>query len=144
TAKAALQHLGRLSGPEAHRRVTTARVLRSLPDVAAAFDQGRVPTEMVHAIGRAASNRRVGPLLPVADPVFAEQAECEAHDDFVAWLAEWERLADADGADQDEEEAHRRRSVSLVQNQIDGSWLLRGQFGAVQGAVLAETLAAFV
>jgi len=144
SAKAALRHLGRLSGPEAHRRVQTARALRSLPDVAAGFDAGRVPTEMVHAVARVASNRRVGQFLAAADPIFAEQATEESHDDFVAWLAEWERLADADGADQDEEEAHRRRSVTLVQNRVDGSWLLRGQFGALQGAVLAETLAAYL
>jgi Domain of unknown function (DUF222) len=144
SAKAALRHLGRLSGPEAARRVRTARALRDLPVVGAAFDEGRVPTELAHAMGRVASNRRIGAFLAGADPIFAEQAAVESHDDVVAWLAEWERLADADGADQGEEEAHRRRSVTLVQSQIDGSWLLRGQFGALQGAVLAETLAGFL
>jgi Domain of unknown function (DUF222) len=144
SAKAALRHLGRLSGPEAHRRVHAARALRDLPEVGSAFDAGQVPTEMVHAVGRVASNRRISQFLEGADAIFAEQAGVEAHDDFVAWLGEWERLADADGADQNDEEAHRRRSVSLVQNEIDGSWLLRGQFGALQGAVLAETLGAFV
>jgi Domain of unknown function (DUF222) len=144
SARAALRHLGRLSGPEAARRVRTARALRELPAVGAGFDAGRVPTEMAHAVGRVASNRRVGEFLEGADPIFAEQACEEPHDDFVAWLGEWERLADADGADQDDEQAHRRRSVSLVQNEIDGSWLLRGQFGALQGAVLAETLAGFL
>jgi len=144
SARAALRHLGRLGGPEAARRVRTARALRNLPEVGSAFDAGRVPTEMAHAISRVASNRRVGQFLADADPIFAEQSAVESHDDFVAWLGEWERLADADGADQNEEEAHRRRSVTLVQNQIDGSWILRGQFGALQGAVLADVLAAYV
>jgi hypothetical protein len=99
---------------------------------------------MAHAMSRAVSNPRVQHLLDVADPVFAEQASTEAHDAFVAWLGEWERLADADGAEQDSDAAHRRRGVSLVQNHVDGSWLLRGQFGALQGAALADALAAYL
>ncbi len=143
TAKAALVHLGRLSGPEAHRRVRTARALRSLPAVGAAFAAGTVPTELAHGIGRAAANPRGAAFLEPADAVFAEQAAREPHDAFVAWLGEWERLADADGAAHDAEAAHRRRGVTLVQNRLDGSWLLRGQFGALQGAVLADVLDGF-
>lgn len=143
TAKSALVHLGRLSGPEAHRRIRTARAVRSLPAVAAAFAEGTVPAEMAHAVGRAASNPRVGQYLDTADPIFAEQAATDTHEGFVNWLAEWERLADADGAAQDSDAGHRRRGVSMSQNQSDGSWRLRGQLGALQGAVLVEVLSAF-
>ncbi|WP_195210316.1 HNH endonuclease [Actinomarinicola tropica] len=143
TAKAALVHLCRVSGPEAHRRVRTARALRRLPDVAGAFAAGRIPLEMAQAIGRATSNPRVQAFLDGADPIFAEQAVEEQHEPFVAWLGEWERLADADGAEQPGDAAHRHRRVTLVQNQADGSWLLRGQFGPVQGAALADVLSGF-
>lgn len=120
TAKAALVHLCRVSGPEAQRRVHTARALRRLPDVASAFAAGRIPLEMAQALGRVASNPRVGEFLDGADAVFAEQAAEEQHDPFVAWLGEWERLADADGAEQPADAAHRHRRVTLVQNQADG------------------------
>ena len=143
TAKAALVHLGRISGAEAHRRVHTARAMRMLPQVAASFSAGRIPVEMAQAIGRAVANPRVTPYLDSADPVFAEQATEESHEAFVAWLGEWERLADADGAEQLAETAHRHRRVTLVQNRGDGSWLLRGQFGPLQGAALSDVLTAF-
>jgi hypothetical protein len=72
--KPAVKHLGRLSGPEAHGRVQTARQLRRLPAVAAAYGAGQIPTELVRAICRAAANPRVEPFLAVADPVFADMA----------------------------------------------------------------------
>src|SRR5690554_603933 len=59
SAKAALVHLGRLSGREAHRRVRTARMLRRLPELSAAVGAGSVPIEMAHQICLAASNPRV-------------------------------------------------------------------------------------
>src|SRR5688572_1046933 len=116
SAKAAVKHLGRLSGPEAHRRVRTARVLRRLPAVAGAYEQGAIPTGSVREIVRVASNPRVAEFLDDADPVFAAMASSESYDDLVQWLAEWEALADADGAAQDAEHSHRRRNASLHQN----------------------------
>ena len=97
SAKAAVVHVGRLSGAEAHGRVRTARLLSRLPAVAAAYAAGAVPTGHVRAIVRVVSNPRVHSYLEVADPVFAEQASSEPYAAFVAWLREWERLADADG-----------------------------------------------
>jgi hypothetical protein len=143
TAKAALKHLGRLPGPEAHGRVRTARLLRRLPVVADVYARGEVPTASVRAIVRTAANPRVAAFLDDADPVFAAMASTEAHDDFVRWLAEWESLADADGAAQDAERTHRRRHASMVQNPADGSWHLRATVGALHGAAMAQILAGF-
>src|SRR5699024_10186758 len=72
SAKPCIKHLGLLSGPEAHGRIQTARQLRQLPAVAAAFEAGLIPTDIVRAICRIAANPRVYEFLKFADPVFAE------------------------------------------------------------------------
>jgi len=143
SAKGALKAIGRLSGPEAHGRVRTARALRQLPRVAAAYEAGSVPTAHIRAISRVASNPRVAEHLAVADGIFAEQASVLDYDDFTAFLLQWESLADADGADRGADESHGRRRVGLVESSINGSWSLEGSFGALQGAAMAEVLDQF-
>src|SRR5690606_9650673 len=144
SAKAALAHLGRLPGAEAHARVRTARALVGLPAVAAAYARGEIPTAHVRLIVRVASNPRVREFLADADPIFAEQAGCEPYDAFRAWLRQWESLADADGAARDAERTHERRTASVVENAADGSTELSGRFGALQGAAMREIFERFV
>lgn len=144
SARDAVKHLGRLPGGSALARAQTVRALRQLPAVAAAYADGRIPTAHVRAIARVAANPRVTDLLAVADPVFAEQASVEPYDAFVAWLRQWESLADADGAAQAAESRHDRRRLSLTRNAIDGGWTLEGRFGDAQGAALAQRLEHFV
>lgn len=139
-----LKHSGRLSGPESHRRVQTARRLRVLPAVAAAYQRGEIPTEMVRAIARIASNPRVEPLLEIADPVFAEQASVQDHDAFIDWLARWEALADADGSAEASQLGHERRDARVWRNDIDGTVHLEAHTGGLQGAVMADIFDAFV
>lgn len=93
-------------------------------------------------IARVAANPRVDQHLEAADPIFARLASREPYDEFAAWMRQWMALADADGADRDDEITHQRRRLSLHEN-FDGSWSLEGQFGAVQGAALKETLDRF-
>ena len=143
TAKGALKAIGRLSGPEAHGRVQTARALRRLPLVEAAYAEGRIPTEHVRAIARTVSNPRVAGWVPGADPIFAHHAAILGYDDFVAALRQWEALADADGADQASEQSHERRSASLLESAIDGSFRLESTHGAMQGAAMAEIFERF-
>jgi hypothetical protein len=142
-AKAALKHLGRLPGPEAAARVRTARMLRRLPAVAAAYERGEIPTASVRAIVRVVANPRVEPFLDVADPVFADLAATDSYHDFVRWLQQWEALADADGAEQDAEGTHQRRNAAIAQNAADLSWHLRAHTGALQGAAMADIFAAY-
>ncbi|MDE0803638.1 MAG: hypothetical protein OSA99_09975 [Acidimicrobiales bacterium] len=73
-ARSALKHLGRLAGRESLGRVQTARALRDLPRVDAAYAAGRIPTGHVRAIARAAANPRVCDALTIADPGFVDQA----------------------------------------------------------------------
>jgi Domain of unknown function (DUF222) len=140
TAKGALKAIGRLSGSEAHGRVQSSRALRELPLVEAAYRRGDIPVAHIRAMARVASNPRVAEHLLGADPIFAKQAAILGYDDFCAALREWERLADADGADQGADESHERRRAGLVRSDINGSWSLDGSFGAMQGAVMGEVL----
>lgn len=139
-ARSALKHLGRLPGSEALGRVQTARALRDLPAVAAAYERGEIPTGHVRAIARVTSNPRVTEFLTVADPIFVEQATTETYDDFCAWLRRWESRADADGSAQDAARTHARRSFALLHNTFDGSWSSQGEHGALQGATMKELL----
>lgn len=143
SAKGALVAIGRLSGADAHGRVRTARALRHLPMVEAAYLRGAIPVAHVRAISRVASNPRVAEHLPGADPVFAHQASVLAHDDFLAVLRQWEALADSDGADQAADESHERRRGGLLESMVNGSWSLEGSFGAFQGAAMAEVFEQF-
>lgn len=142
-ARSALKHLGRLSGAEAHGRIQSARALRRLPAVDAAYARGSIPTQHVRAIARVVSNPRVTQYVGVADPVFAEQAATESFDDFSSWLRQWESLADADGAAQDAERTHERRTFSLQENPFDGSFASIGHHGGLQGAAMKEILDRF-
>ena len=139
-ARSALKHLGRLPGRESLGRVQTARALRDLPCVEAAYAVGKIPVGHVRAIARAATNPRVSDFLEIADPIFVDQASELGYDEFCAWLREWEQLADADGAAEAAERSHERRSFSLLENEIDGSFSSAGHHGALQGAAMAELL----
>ena len=139
TAKGALKAIGRLSGSEAHGRLQTDRALRRPPLVEAAYAEGRIPTEHVRAMARTVSNPRVAEWVPGADPIFAHHATILGYDDFVAALRQWEALADADGADQASERCHERRSASLLESTIDGSFRLESNHGAMQGAAWCST-----
>ena len=143
TAKGALVAIGRLSGSEAHGRVQTARALRRLPLVEAAYAAGCIPTAHVRAIARTVANPRVAEWVPGADPIFAHHASVLGYDDFCAALRQWEALADADGADQASERDHERRRASLSTSEIDGTWRLEADLGALQGAAMAEIFERF-
>lgn len=139
-ARSALKHLGRLPGRESLGRVQTARALRDLPCVEAAYAAGRLPVGHVRAIARAVANPRVSDVVAVADPVFVDQASELDYDAFCAWLRQWEQLADGDGAAAAAERSHERRSFSLLENDFDGSFTSSGHHGSLQGAAMAELL----
>ncbi len=138
SAKGALKAIGRLSGSEAYGRVQTARALRQLPIVEAAYARGEIPTGHMRAIGRVVSNPRVKEHVAGADAAFAAEAAKLGYDDFVAVLRRWESLADSDGAAQRAEHLHKRRRFSLHESDIDGSFAAEGRFGPFQGATMQE------
>jgi len=136
SARGALKAIGRLPGGEALGRLRTARALRMLPLFEAAYLAGDIPVAHARLIGNVAANPRVAAHLPGADPVFLDAATTLGYDDFCAAVREWERLADADGADQGADESHERRHASVHRSDINGSYTLDGSFGALQGSVI--------
>ena len=136
-------HLGRLPSGDAAARARTPRLLSRLPAVAAAYERGEIPTAHIRAIVRVASNPRVAALLPIADPVFAEQAAEDGHREFLRWLRAWEVLADVDGAADDAATHHARRHIDLVENP-DGGLAFAGSLGALEGAAFREVFDRFV
>jgi len=139
SARGALKAIGRLPGGEALGRIRTARALRVLPLVEAAYLAGDIPVAHARLIGQVAANPRVTEHLPGADPIFRDAATSLGYDDFAAALREWERLADTDGADQSADETHERRHASLHRSTVNGSFHLDGSFGAAQGSAI-ETI----
>lgn len=143
SAKAAAKARCRVSGAVAQARIRNARILRDMPVVERTTAGGDIPSESVRAMSRTLSNPRVRDFAPLVDEIFAEQAASQTPEDFQAWLRDWERLADPDGVERRAEAGHARRHVSLLESAIDSSWTLRGGFGALQGAAMAEILARF-
>ncbi|MDE0803482.1 MAG: DUF222 domain-containing protein [Acidimicrobiales bacterium] len=143
SAKAAVKARCRVTGPEAHARLRNERMLRTMPAVAAAYAGGDIPSESVRSIARTLANPRVADFGPFVDEVFAEQATVLSADEFRGWLRDWVSVADVDGAEQAAEANHQRRNCSLLENSIDSSWSLRGGFGALQGAAMAEIFRRF-
>lgn len=139
-AKSAIVAISRVPGAEAHRRVQTARALRQLPHVEAAYAAGEIPTSHVRAIVRTVSNPRVAEHVEGADPIFAEVAARLGYDELRSVLTQWETHADPDGTGECNEQTHERRHLSLNENAIDGSGHLEGSFGGLQTAVLREIL----
>jgi hypothetical protein len=141
TAASWLRAFGRLSGPAAGAQVKRARVLRALPELAAAAASGEVSVEHVNQVVRLAD--RVG----AAHAAAAESALVA-----VASVASPERLAtacqrvvvhvDPDGDQPDAHIDFQRRAITL--SPFDGMVLVRGQLDPEGGAALATALDALM
>ncbi len=142
SAKAWLKRRLRISGPEAHRRVQTARMYRRLPEWADAQRAGTVGVEQGRAMAQVVANPRVEPHLDEAAPMLLDDAQERSFDEFDRRLRLWEELADRAGARTRAQLVDDGRDVRIRQR-ADGSWKLTGSFGARQGAEVNELLAHF-
>jgi hypothetical protein len=139
TAAVLVRQAGNLSKPEAKRRAKTARMLRAMPLVAAGFAIGRIGACQVDRIARTFGNKRVRDELIAADADIAVLAARLPFPEFDGKLADWERLADEDGAEDRSARNHHNRTASITQ-EFDGSWRLHGACGALQGAEMRDIL----
>lgn len=142
TAKTMVAHAGKLSGAEASTRRKTMRVLRVLPFVAAAYNDGLISTCMINRLGRLHANPRVCDLMPDADTWFTEHAIEDTYEFFNLVVTQWERLADQDGAEQRDKRHEQARNHRMFQNE-DGSWEWSGTCGAFDGAITNDIFEAF-
>jgi len=135
SAKIMVRHLGRLSGPDAHRRSQAARALADLPCVAAALADGRIGMSQVTVAARAHANLRVRKLLCDQDEALARSATMDPFDEFELKVCAWVRLMDADGARDRNQRSHENRDLRLHQDH-DGTWHIAGGCASLQGAEL--------
>jgi hypothetical protein len=116
-----------MSPRTAREHVRVATRLADLPLTTAAFRRGELSYSKVRAIARVADIAREAELVDLARAASAAQLD---------------RIVRAHGRSIAAEKADvRRRFVSLDEDE-DGTWVLRGRLGAEEAAVLNEALAA--
>ena len=140
-AKTFLKQRCQLSGPEAYRRVQTARMRDRLPEWADAARTGRVGVAQSEAMARVAANPRVEPAVLARDAgMLLDDAMSLPFDEFDRNLRTWEALADPVGDDARNERAHARRDARLIPRP-EGGWNLTGFLPELAGVEFAEIFA---
>lgn len=137
TAKVMVRHNANLSDAEALRRARGVRVCRDLPAVAAAFQKGRIGRCQLDRIARVHANPRVTHLLAEVDADLAVVASRLPYRELDAYLTNWERLADEDGAGDEAERDEARRDFRIGTN-LNGSVFIEGDLGSLDGAELRQ------
>lgn len=145
SARTVLKHVLQLSGPEAHRRLQTARMQDRLPEWAAAERCGVVGVAQCELMGRVAANPRVGDELLCRDaPALLDDAVAVSFEEFERRARTWEALADTAGDRDRNARDHDRRDVMLRPNPDSYGWSLQGSLPEVAGAELMGVWARFV
>ena len=115
-------------------------MLASFDSAAAMAARGDMGVAQMHALASLVANPRVKEHLADGEELLVGQAAELDFDDYVVLLANWERVADEDGAHHDSERTHRNRkaSGSIVGNQF----FLDAVCGLAQGLQMKEILEA--
>ncbi len=129
------------SGSEAARFVKAGAMLATFDSAAVLAADGGLGVAQMHALAAVTTNPRVREHLADGETELVGQATVLDYDDYVVWLATWERTADADGAHDDTERCHRHRkaNASIVGDQF----FLDATSGTAQGVQIKEILDAF-
>jgi hypothetical protein len=144
SAKTAVKHMCKLSGPEAHRRVQTARLHEALPDWAAAEADGDVGVAQSELMARIAANPRIASAVLERDaPALLDDAIEQSFDEFERRARTWEALADSDGDLAKNERQKSARNFGL-RPQPDGGWTLTGRLPELEGAEFNEIFSWFI
>jgi hypothetical protein len=139
-----LKQRAQLSGPEAYRRIQTARMRDRLPEWAGAARRGTVGVAQSEAMGRVAANPRIDPEVLARDAgMLLDDAVNLPYVEFERNLRMWEALADPVGDDARNEHARERRVFNLLPRP-DGGWNLAGFLAEPGGVEFAEIFAWFV
>jgi len=144
SAKTVLKHMLQLSGPEAHRRLQTARLHERLPDWGEAEPIGDVGVAQSELMARVAANPRIsGDVLRRDQSSLLDDARLLSFDDFDRNVRMWEALADPDGDRLNNAREHARREFA-VRPSPDGGWTLTGSLPELGGAEFMEIFSWFV
>ena len=144
SAKTAVKHMCKLSGPEAHRRVQTARLHHALPDWATAEADGAVGVAQCELMARITANPRIPTTLLDRDtPSLLDDAISQPFDEFERRARRWEALADPDGDRDRHQRLHANRNVT-IRPRPDGGWTLTGNLAELAGAEFNEIFSWFL
>ncbi len=144
SAKTVIRHMCKLSGPEAHRRVQTARLHNALPHWASAEADGRVGVAQSELMARIAANPRIESTVLERDaPALLEDAIEQSFDEFERRARTWEALADPDGDRARNERQHANRNFQ-IRPRPDGGWSLSGYLAELAGVEFNEIFSWFL
>jgi hypothetical protein len=144
STKTVVKHMCKLSGPEAHRRVQTARLHEALPEWADAEVDGRVGVAQSELMARIAANPRIPADVVERDsPALLDDAISQSFDEFERRVRMWEALADPDGDRNRNERRHAIRDVR-VQPRPEGGWTITGNLAELAGCEFNEIFSWFI
>ena len=129
------------STAEATRFVRAGTMLATFDTAAEMAARGDMGVAQMHALAGLVANPRVKEHLADGEELLVGQAAELDFEDYVSLLANWEHVADEDGAHNDTEHTHRNRkaSASIVGDQF----FLDAVCGLAQGLQIKEILEAF-
>ena len=143
-AKTVVKHMCRISGPEAHRRVQTARLHQALPDWANAEAEGRVGVAQSELMARIAANPRIPAVVLERDsPSLLDDAISCPFDEFERRARTWEALADPAG-DLAKNERQKANRDFRLRPRPEGGWTLTGNLPELDGNEFMEIFSHFV
>ena len=144
SAKTVVKHMCKLSGPEAHRRVQSARLHHALPEWADAEADGRVGVAQSELMARIAANPRIpAAVLERDSPALLDDAIGLSFDEFERRVRMWEALADPDGDRDRNQRAHANRDVRF-RPRPEGGWTITGNLAELDGCEVNEIFAWFI
>ncbi len=129
------------SGAEAARFVKAGAMLAKFDSAAALAADGGLGVAQMHALASLVANPRVKEHLADGEELLVGQAAELDYDDYTCLLANWERVADEDGAHRDTERTHRDRTASGTI--VGDRFFLDAVCGLAQGLQMKEILDAF-
>lgn len=129
------------SGAEAARFVKAGRMLARFETAATLAQAGELGVAQLHALAQVVSNPRVAEHLAASEDLLVSQAALLDYDDYVTLLAQWEALADSEGAHGDHERAHRDRNAHL--SIVGERFYLDATGGAAGGVELIDVFEQF-
>ena len=103
--------------------------------------RGEMGVAQMGALAGLVANQRVKKHLADGEALLVGQAAVLDFDDYVVLLANWERVADEDGAHHDTERTHRNRKASGTV--VGDQFFLDAVCGLAQGLQMKEILDAF-
>lgn len=135
-----LAALTRSTRSECSARVASARLCDREPLFERALLDGDAPVASIRRLARAINPRTEHALFAVRESLRDSMCDLPV-DDFATVVRHWSYLADADGVERRQDEAHDARRVQV--SEVGDTMVLDASLGMAQGQVIASVLREF-